>query len=88
VERNAAPRGKNLANWGTQIVRELDAFTYVANHGFALHGYRTRKIAIRRNCAQFDPDLPGQIAQSFPIIGGKIHRRSQAFSRRHLVSRQ
>ena len=41
IERDATPRGEDLADRRTQIARELDALPYVADHGFALNGNRT-----------------------------------------------
>ena len=64
IERDPAPCGEDLADWRAQVVREFDALAHVADHGFALNGHGARKVAIRRDRAQLDSELAGEIAQA------------------------
>ena len=70
MERDATPRGEDLADRRAQIARQLDAFPHIADHGFALNRDGARKITVGRDRAQLESDVAGEIAQAPPVVGG------------------
>ena len=80
VESDASPCREDLTDWRPDVVRQLDALPRVTDHCLPLDRHRTGKIAIRRDRAQRNADLTGQVAKPLAVIGGQVHRgRVRAF---------